>query len=241
MLIASANADDKVVVRRTANVTELNNDIRLQEDIVDLHLDSIQLLNDSIKILKAQLDSVNSVAKGIKEHISALEKARKACEKEIKIANKTRQATFTARDNLLYEQEILPLLSKPYDKLAIDASLSHFEGMETKDITKRVELVKNYGKYTKEIRDFLDKYRATFERLRWTIQGTDDEPYKKFQKDLKSLSYYKIYEKGMKNTDNTTIPYLDKVMGEILMLQRSGFNSKTQYDRVLDMIYATNN
>lgn len=235
--IAAAQADDKVVVRRTSNVNELNSDIRLQEDIVDLHLDSIDVLNDSIKFLRVRLDSINQAAKDVKDQISALEKARKACEKEIKAANKTREATFVARDNLVYEQQILPLLSKPYDKLAVDASLKNFDGMETKDVVKRADLVKNYGKYTKEIREMLDKHRATFERLRWTIQGTEDEPYKQFQKDLKGLGYYKIYDKGMKNTSTATIPYLDKVIGEILMLQRSGFNSKAQYDRVLNMLY----
>ena len=238
LAVCSVQADDKVVVRRTTNVTELDKDIRLQEDIVDFHLDSIEVLNDSIKALKVRLDSLNDLVKGVKAEISALEKARKACEKEIKAANKTREATFVARDNLVYDQQIEPVLSVAYSKAAVEACLQHFEGMETKDVAKRTELVKNYGKYTQETREMLDKHRATFERLRWSTVGTEDEAYKKFAKDLKGLDYLKIYNKGLKDPNAPTIPYLDKVFNEILMLQRSGFNSKTQYDRVLNMLYS---
>ena len=51
------------------------------------------------------------------------------------------------------------------------------------------------------------------------------------------MSYYKIYEKGMKNAKNPSIPYLDKVIEEILVLERQGFNSRLQFDKVVDKLY----
>ena len=43
----------------------------------------------------------------------------------------------------------------------------------------------------------------------------------------------------MKNVKNPSIPYLDKVIEEILVLERQGFSSQKQYDHVVDMLYGT--
>lgn len=232
-----AKADDKVVVRQTTNVAELEDDIKLQEELVLDMKDSVAVLESNMAFLKARLDSVNAIAKDLKSQISTLEKLKKEQEKGIKLANKTRQATFESRDNLVYQQEVLDVLTEPYDKLKVESSLASFDGMETKDVIKRKDMVQNYGKYTKEIREFLEKQKSTFEQLRWATQGTDSEAYKKFAKGFKGLSYHKIFEKGQKNVSNPTIPYLDKVMTSIQLLQRSGFNSKYQFEQVLDMLY----
>ena len=223
--------------QQQAQLTQLEDDIELQEELAQDMRDSITILNGKIDVLKARLDSLNSVVKDVKDQISGLEKLRKEQEKGIKQANKTRQETFDTRDNLIYQMDILPVLQEPYDKLEVEQILAKFDGMETKDVLKRKEMVENYGKYSLEIRNLLEKYKSKFEQTRWATQGTDSELYKDFQKAFKKLGYYKTYEKGVKNASTPTIPYLDKVMSEIQMIQRSGFNSQYQYDKVLNMLY----
>ena len=237
LAMMSARADDKVIVRQTTNVAGLAEDIKLQEELAGDMRDSIAVLDGEIGLLKQRLDSINAVAKNLKSQINTLEKLKKEQEKGIKQAEKTRQATVEARDNLIYQQSVLPVLQAQYDKIAVEHVLAAFDGMETKEVIKRKDMVQDYGKYTKEIREFLEKQKSTFDKLRWTIQGTDSEAYKSFQKGLKGLSYYKIYEKGQKNAKSPTIPYLDRVMNSILSLQRQGFNSLNQYNQVMNMFY----
>lgn len=237
LAVIGAQADDKVVNGQTTQLTQLEKDIKLHDDLAADMRDSIAILDAEMEVLKAKLDSVNDVAKGIKGQISQIEKLKKEQEKSIKSTQKSRQATVETRDNLIYQQDVLPVLSEPYDKIEVENVLAKFDAMETKDVIKRKDLVNNYGKYAKDIRDFLEKQKRTFEQLRWVTQGSDSEAYKTFQKGLKGLSYYKIYEKGLKNPKTPTIPYLDEVMGSILQLQHSGFGSQAQYNRVINMLY----
>ncbi|MBR6248385.1 MAG: hypothetical protein IKQ89_05235 [Muribaculaceae bacterium] len=235
---ATAMADDnRTYVSPTTNVTDLEDDIRYQEDLMAEKQDSIDELNAQIQALKQRLDSINALEKDVKGQISALEKMRKALENDIKVADKTRRNVHETRDYLVFDQEIQDVLLNPYNKLDVENALRSFEGMETKEVLKKRELLENYGRYTIDMRKFLEKQRSVFANLRWATQGADSDAYKKFDKGLKSLSYYKVYEKGMKNQKNATIPYLDKVINAILQLERRGFNSAQDYDKVLDMLY----
>lgn len=222
---------------QTTQLTQLEDDIELQEELAQDMRDSITILNGQIDVLKARLDSLNAVVKDVKDQISAFEKLRKEQEKGIKAANKTRQETVDARDNLVYQMDVLPVLQEQYDKLEVEQALSKFDGMETKDVLKRKDMVENYGKYSLEVRNLLEKYKSKFEQTRWATQGTESDLYKEFQKAFKKLGYYKTYEKGVKNASTPTIPYLDQVMSEIQLIQRSGFNSQYQYNKVLNMLY----
>ena len=222
---------------QSQQLTQLEDEIDLQEELTQDMRDSITILNGKIDILKIRLDSLNSVVKDVKDQISALEKLRKEQEKGIKAANKTRQETVDSRDNLIYQMDILPVLQNQYDKLKVEQALTKFDGIETKDVLKRKEMVENYGKYSLEIRNLLEKYKSKFEQTRWATQGTDSDLYKEFQKAFKKLGYYKTFEKGAKNASTPTIPYLDQIMSEIQLIQRSGFNSQYQYNKVLNMLY----
>lgn len=220
-----------------ATITKIEEDIKLQEELVLDMQDSIVVLDQNIDLLKARLDSANAVVKALKEQIKDLERLKKEQEKGIKLANKTRQASVEDRDEFVYKQEILPVLVAQYDKLEVEQALARFDAMETKDVIKRRDLLTNYGKYSQEIRQMLEKHKRTFEQLRWATQGSDSEAYKDFQKAFKKLGYHKTYEKGQKNATTPTIPYLDEVMNDIQMLMRQGFNSQYQYNNVLNMLY----
>ena len=220
-----------------ATITKIEEDIKLQEELVLDMQDSIVVLDQNIDLLKARLDSANAVVKALKEQIKDLERLKKEQEKGIKLANKTRQASVEDRDEFVYKQEILPVLAAQYDKLEVEQALARFDAMETKDVIKRRDLLTNYGKYSQEIRQMLEKHKRTFEQLRWATQGSDSEAYKDFQKAFKKLGYHKTYEKGQKNATTPTIPYLDEVMNDIQMLMRQGFNSQYQYNNVLNMLY----
>lgn len=231
-------ADDDVV-RTNGTVNQLEEDIRYHEDVMEDSQDSIADLEARIAVLRQRLDSLNLLVNDVKGEISSLEKQKKAFEKEIKAANKARKETFASRDNLVFDQQVMEVLRKPYNKLEVEKAMRNAEGMETKEVLAKMELVGDYGRYTQELREFLEKHRAVFVKQRWAAQGTDSEAAKKFHKELKGLSYYKVYEKGMKNVKNPSIPYLDKVIEEILVLERQGFSSQKQYDHVVDMLYGT--
>ncbi|MBQ7690333.1 MAG: hypothetical protein IJT30_03960 [Muribaculaceae bacterium] len=233
----AANADDDVVRTTNGTVGQLEDDIRYHEDVVQDCQDSIAAVEARITVLREHLDSLNAVVKDVKSQITALEKEKKAYERDIKAATKARKMTFASRDNLVFDQQVRDVLCAPYNKLDVETALRSAEGMETKEVIDKMELVRNYGRYTQELRDFMEKQRPTFAKLNWATQAADSENTKKFHKALKGLSYYKIYEKGMKNAKNPSIPYLDKVIEEILVLERQGFNSRLQFDKVVDKLY----
>lgn len=236
-LMVMAVTAQTTATTQVSNLTKLENDIKLQEDLVLDMQDSIAILDSDIAFYKGKLDSANAVVKALKEQIKDLERLKKEQEKGIKLANKTRQATVEDRDELIYKEEIVPVLDNQYDKLEVEQALAKFDAMETKDVIKRKDLVQNYGKYSQEIREMLEKQKRNFEQLRWATQGSDSEPYKDFQKAFKKLGYYKTFEKGQKNATTPTIPYLDEVMSNIQLLMRQGFNSQYQYNNVLNMLY----
>lgn len=209
-----------------------------QEKIVDATLDSIKVVEGQIAALKARIDSLNALEKELKAEISSLEKVKKGLNNDIKTANKTREEAFDRRDNLVYETEVVVVLTAPFNKQAVEEALKSFDGMETKDVLKKKELVENYGRYTAELRDLMSENKPMFVAAKWQYTGSETEQGKKFHKALKSTKYYKIYEKGMKNpTKVATIPYLDEVMESILQLERSGFTSEKQYDQVASKLY----
>lgn len=228
-------ADDDVTT--TTAVAQLEDDIKYHEEVVEDSKDSIAVLDERIAVLKTKLDSLNQEVKDVKAQISALEKVKKGFKNDIKEATKARKDTYATRDNLVFDKQVQEVLVNPFNKLDVDAALRLAQNMETKEVLDKMELVNNYGRYTKDLRDFMDKQRSTFAKLNWATQGVDSDVSKNFMKALKKQSYYKIYEKGLKNAKNATIPYLDRVVEEILMLQRQGFNSKYQYDKVVDMLY----
>ena len=219
------------------SVADHEDTIYEQEQLMDSKQDEIKDIEERIAVLKARVDSLNKVEKDIKAQISALEKDKKALQNDIKVASKTREEAFGRRDNLVFESEVLDVLMSPYNKLAVEEALKSFEGMETKDVLKKKELVENYGKYTAELRELLNKQKPVFVAANWKYLGTETPEGKKFHKALKSTGYYKIYEKGVKNSKNATIPYLDEVVEGILQLEHSGFTSERQYDQVASKLY----
>ncbi|MBO7609240.1 MAG: hypothetical protein J6S96_03435 [Muribaculaceae bacterium] len=231
-----ADDDDDVKTTNTA-VAQLEDDIKYHEEVVEDSQDSIEALDARITELKERLDSLNKVVKDVKGQISELEKTKKGFQNEIKAANKARQATFANRDNLVFDKRVQEVLMNPYNKLDVETALREAENMETKEVLEKMNLVRDYGKYTKELRDFMDKQRSNFANLKWATQGVGSDASKNFHKNLKKQSYYKVYEKGLKNAKNASIPYLDRVIEEILVLERQGFNSKYQYDKVVNMLY----
>ncbi|MBQ4368139.1 MAG: hypothetical protein II786_08660 [Muribaculaceae bacterium] len=216
----AAHADD-IYVRSTTNVKELDNDIKVQEQLVSQKQDSIKDIEGQIKKLK--------------DEIKDLEKRKKAFEEEIKYANKTRKATFDARDKLVFEQEVVDVLLNPYNKSDVDEALKSFEGMETKEVLKKKDLVRRYGEYTKDLKEFLEKQKPVLAATGWAYLSSTDELYKKFEKGLKGTDYWKIYNKKEKNP---SIDYLDRVMDKVVQFKNSGLNSEMRLNEIINMLYA---
>ena len=216
-------------------VQEHETHIKNQEELMENKKDSIKDLDSQIKVLKQRVDSLNKEEKKVKEQISALEKLKKGHENDIKVAEKTRKSHFASRDNLVFSTGVASVLLAPYNKMDVEDALKHFDGMETKEVLKKKELVQNYGKYTKNLREFLEKQKIVLAGEGWAVQDPKSETYKKFMKGLKGTNYWKIYDAS---TRNPSIPYLDNVMEQVMQQATNGLSNSRRFDEIINMLYS---
>ena len=203
-------------------------DVQQLEDEIELHEKNIKEKESSIKDLEEQIDK-------LKSQLKDLENQKKSLEKELKNEIKSRKDKFTTRDELVYDQEIVDVFYNPYNKADVEEALESFEGMETKDVLKKKELVEKYGEYTKDLKEFMEKMKKKLTENRWKYASSTSDVYKKFEKELKGTKYWKIYNKKEKNE---SIDYLDRVMDKIIMFKNDGLKSESQFNEILNMLYA---
>ena len=218
MISAMANS---AVAQSVQSVQQLEKDI-------EQHEKNIQDKEKAVKDLENQIDN-------LKSQLKDLESQKKNLEKEIKSETKMRKDKFTTRDELVYDQEIVDVLYNPYNKGDIEEALRSFEGMETKDIVKKKELVEKYGEYTKNLKEFLEKQKAELAKSKWTYKSSTTDAYKNFEKGLKGTKYWKIYNKKEKNE---SIDYLDRVMDKIMIFKNEGLKNEKQLNDAINMLYA---
>ena len=205
----------------TQNVQQL-------EEEIELHEKNIKEKENSIKDLEERIDE-------LKSQLKDMETQKKNLEKDLKAEVKARKDKFTVRDELVYDQEIVDVLFNPYNKSDVDEALRSFEGMETKEILKKKELVEKYGEYTKDLKEFLEKQKKQLSSNHWRYLSSTSDLYKKFEKGLKGSKYWKIYNKKEKNE---SIDYLDRVMDKIMRFKNDGLKSESQFNDILNMLYA---
>lgn len=201
--------------------------LQLEKDI-EQHEKTIKEKEAAIKELEGRIDD-------LKSQLKDLESQKKALEKELKNEVKLRKDKFTTRDKLVYDQEIVDVLYNPYNKDDIEDALKSFEGMETKDVVKKKELIEKYGEYTKNLKEFLEKQKSELTKTRWAYQSSASDIYKKFEKGLKGTKYWKIYNKKEKNE---SINYLDRVMDKVMQFKNDGLKNEKQLNDILNMLYA---
>ncbi len=221
-LITIAAMTPDAVAQNTQNVQQLEKDIETHEKNIKDKETAISDLEEKIEELKAQLKD--------------LENQKKNLEKELKAEVKLRKDKFTTRDELVYDQEIVDVLYNPYNKEDVEDALKSFEGMETKDVIKKKELVEKYGEYTKNLKEFLEKQKTELAKAKWTYHSSATDTYKKFEKGLKGTKYWKIYNKKEKNE---SIDYLDRIMDKIMQFKNDGLKSETTFNQILNLLYAS--
>ena len=182
-------------------------DVKQLETEIEQHEQSIKQTEKAIVNLEEKIDS-------LKSQLKVLESQKKNLEKEMKNEIKIRKDKFTMRDELVYDQEIVDVLFAPYDKTDVEDALQSFEGMETKDVIKKKELIEKYGEYTKDLKEFMEKMKKKLTENHWKYASSTSDLYKKFEKELKGTKYWKVYNKKEKND---SIDYLDRVMDKIVM------------------------
>lgn len=205
----------------TQNVQQLERDI-------EQHEKNIKEKENSIKDLEERIDEM-------KNQLKDLETQKKTLEKELKAEIKTRKDKFVTRDELVYDQEIADVLYNPYNKSDVEEALDSFEGMETKDVIKKKEIVQKYGEYTKDLREFMEKSKKQLAGNSWKYVSSSTDLYKKFEKGLKGTKYWKVYNKKEKNE---SIDYLDRVMDKIMLFKNDGLKNEQQFNEILNMLYA---
>ena len=221
VVMIAAMTPHAVAQQATQNVLQLEKDIEQHEKNIKQKEDSIKNLEDQIDNLKSQLKD--------------LESRKKTLEKEVKNETKMRRNKFTTRDELVYEEEISDVLYNPYNKGDVEEALDSFNGMETKDVIKKKELVEKYGEYTKDLKEFMEKMKKQLTTNKWKYLSSTSDLYKKFEKGLKGTKYWKIYNKKEKNE---SIDYLDRVMDKIMLFKNEGLKSESQFNAILNMLYA---
>ena len=205
----------------TQNVQQL-------EQEIEQHEKNIKEKETSIKDLEERIDN-------LKAELKELESQKNALEKELKAEIKTRKDKFTTRDELVYDQEIVDVLYNPYNKGDVEEALDSFEGMETKDVIKKKEIVQKYGEYTKDLKEFMEKMKKQLASNKWKYLSSSTDLYKKFEKGLKGTKYWKVYNKKEKNE---SIDYLDRVMDKIMLFKNDGLKNEQQFNEILNMLYA---
>ena len=211
----------QAVAQTTQNVQQLENEI-------EEHEKNIKEKETAIKDLEERIDN-------LKSQLKELENQKKALEKDVKNEAKLRKDKFTTRDELVYDQEIADVLYMPYNREDVEEALKSFEGMETKDVIKKKELIEKYGEYTKNLKEFLEKQKNELSKGKWAYRSSTSEEYKKFEKGLKGTKYWKVYNKKEKNE---SIDYLDRVMDRIMRFKNEGLKSESQFNEILNMLYA---
>lgn len=215
-----------MIAALTPNV--MAQDVQQLENEIELHEKNIKEKESAIEELEKRIEE-------LKAQVKELENQKKALEKELKAETKLRKDKFTTRDELVYDQEIADVLYNPYNKSDVEDALRSFEGMETKDVMKKKELIEKYGEYTKNLREFLEKMKVELAKGKWTYLSSTSELYKKFEKGLKGTKYWKIYNKKEKNE---SIDYLDRVMDKIMLFRNNGLKDERQFNEILNMLYA---
>lgn len=221
MTVMMALAVTPAAAQPAQNVQQLEREI-------EEHEKNIKEKESTIKNLEERIDN-------LKSELKDLESQKKTLEKDLKAEIKTRKDKFTTRDELVYDQEIADVLYNPYNKSDVEEALDSFEGMETKEVIKKKELVQKYGEYTKDLKEFMEKMKKQLAENRWKYLSSSSDLYKKFEKGLKGTKYWKIYNKKEKNE---SIDYLDRVMDKIMLFKNDGLKSESQFNDVLNMLYA---
>ena len=211
-----------------AQAQTVTQDVQQLERDIEQHEANIKEKETAIKDLESRIDE-------LKSQLKDLEAQKKNFEKELKNEVKMRKDKFTLRDELVYDQEIADVLYAPYNKEDVEDALDSFEGMETKEVIKKKELVQKYGEYTKDLKEFMEKMKKELANNRWKYLSSSTDLYKKFDKGLKDTKYWKVYNKKEKNE---SIDYLDRVMDKIMIFKNDGLKSETQFNEILNMLYA---
>ena len=209
-------------------MAQATQNVKLLEDEIEQHEANIKEKEATIKDLEERIDN-------LKSQLKELENQKKTMEKDLKNEVKLRKDKFTTRDELVYDQEIADVLYTRYNKEDVDDALKSFEGMETKEIIKKKELIEKYGEYTKNLKEFLEKQKTELAKHKWTYQSSASDVYKKFEKALKGTKYWKIYNKKEKSE---SIDYLDRVMDKIMLFKNNGLKDERQFNEALNMLYA---
>ena len=203
------------------DVRQLEKDIETHEKNIKEHETSIKEIQEKIEELKSQ--------------IKDLENQKKNLERDLKNEIKERKDKFTTRDEMVYDQEIADVFYNPYHKADVEEALRSFDGMETKDVIKKKELVEKYGEYTKDLKEYLEKMKKDLAGNKWKYLSSTSELYKKFEKGLTGTKYWKVYNKKERNE---SIDYLDRVMDKVMLFKNNGLKNETQYNDILNMLYA---
>ncbi len=226
-LLAAAAIAMFMTAATPALAQSVQNVQQLERDI-EQHEKNIKDKETSIKVLEERIDS-------LKAQLKDLESQKKTFEKDLKNETKLRRDKFTLRDELVYDEEIVDVFYNPYNKADVDDALRSFDGMETKDVIKKKELVEKYGEYTKDLKEFMEKMKKQLANNKWKYLSSSTDLYKKFEKELKGTKYWKVYNKKEKNE---SIDYLDRVVDKIMLFKNEGLKSESQFNDILNMLYA---
>ena len=180
---------------------EETKDLSVVDTIHESYVDSLQQLNDTLRI---QLETLESKIKSLEEEIRSNEDVVKNC-RQYKDKVKELEHKLLFADTVIARISNNCLLVK-FDSIRVEQAISDFKKMYSPSLQKRwsklVDLLNNYGEYTRELDAVLREIQE---------DAIADKPHfgcvEKYIEKIKQTQYYKNIYKA-----DWTIPYLNDVI-----------------------------
>lgn len=183
-----------------------------------------QTLNN-VDEAQQKIKDIDQQIKNHKDKIKDLEKERKNLEKKIKEQN-------AAVAQTVLNTYIPQALNNKYDAGNCNKALNAMENVKDKNTLKYKDLLKNYGKYTQELKSVLQDYKKRVSAHGWNRLSKTDPTLTDFAKAIHKTRYYNTYKKNKKKH----IQHLNDIYKRIEQMIASGIGNEGQYEAIQDQL-----
>lgn len=246
---ALAQEDKEEIISISASMFDkLRSDAKLWNDSTIVLLDSCDMLNRDISVLKetitaleGEIENYKNMSKLIAEKdsiIIALQNQHKTDSSSIEnILLQLKQMQETA-DKAIAQYANGRLYFK-YEAERIEKCLNEFNNLKTLSVketfSQMPNLLKNYGNYSAQLKMLLESAQNDPDRK---AKNRADEYKAKYIKEIQNSFYYSTYY-AKKNSGKWSIPYLNNIIEvalSILQKHDPGHNNPVNFNTLIEML-----
>ena len=245
--LAQEDNEEKITIS-VSMYDKLRSDAKYWNDSTIVLLDSCDMLNREIKLLKETIATLNREIEN-KKNLSSI-----IAEKEsliIELQGQHKEDISSIENALLQIKQLQETADKAtaryangrlyfkYDAERIDKCLKDFESLKTSSVKETFNqmpnLLKNYGNYSAQLKLLLQSAQNDPDRK---ARNKADEYRAKYVNLIHNLSYYSSYY-AKKNTGTWSIPYLNNIIDvaiSILQKHDPGHNDPVNFNPLIEML-----